>query len=415
MRLIGAMPALALLLGATARAGVPHRHMVRGSDAVHQPPRGVGGVALRAGSTGVRRDGDRVCRRCGGADRGRATPCPRSVVRSPDEPRGGAAATARGRVATGGLHRASGNSARGARRAAIGRRPPRAQRSRSVARSRRSSPVEWRAGRIIETFATFRRPARYLDDGVPDFERDLALAGTAFFGSIKSGWLVDVQRSAAVPCRRPPATIRAHVRRSVQSMGGAARRRRGRDRHCRPDRRSHRVCRTTSGCGCRPRAPITSSRSPAGTSRSWPVSCSDCCSSAGISGRPAACDHAAPACDVRAGRDSGRLGLARDAHGDALSRRAADRSPEPALARPGRGGGRGDLRAAARRARRRIHPDIRSDRGAARRRAARQCAALAARSSVAAGVADGLARGGGRPAADQRVDVLACDECRARC
>ena len=74
---------------------------------------------------------------------------------------------------------------------------------------------EWRAGRIVETFATFRRPARYLDQGVPDFERQLALAGTAFFGSIKSGWLVDVrERGSAL--QEAVASVRAHVRRSVR-------------------------------------------------------------------------------------------------------------------------------------------------------------------------------------------------------
>src|SRR5688572_5275295 len=74
---------------------------------------------------------------------------------------------------------------------------------------------EWRAGRIIETFATFRRPARYFSEGVPDFERDLVLAGTAFFGSIKSGWLVDVRaRGSAV--QEAAAIIRDHVRRSIQ-------------------------------------------------------------------------------------------------------------------------------------------------------------------------------------------------------
>ena len=74
--------------------------------------------------------------------------------------------------------------------------------------------IEWRAGRVIETFATFRRPARYLDDGVPDFQRDLALAGTAFFGSIKSGWLVDV-RARGTAVQETAAVIRAHVRRSI--------------------------------------------------------------------------------------------------------------------------------------------------------------------------------------------------------
>ena len=73
---------------------------------------------------------------------------------------------------------------------------------------------EWRAGRIIETFASFRRPARYLDEGVPDFERDLALAGTAFLGSIKSGRLVDVRARGAV-VQEGAATIRAHVRGAI--------------------------------------------------------------------------------------------------------------------------------------------------------------------------------------------------------
>ena len=74
---------------------------------------------------------------------------------------------------------------------------------------------EWRAGRIIETFATFRRPARYLDEGVPDFERDLALAGTAFFGSIKSASLVDVRERGNV-VQEAAAIIRTHVRRGIQ-------------------------------------------------------------------------------------------------------------------------------------------------------------------------------------------------------
>lgn len=74
---------------------------------------------------------------------------------------------------------------------------------------------EWRAGRIIETFATFRRPARYLDRGVRDFERELALAGTAFFGSIKSAYLVDIREPGSV-MQEAAAIVRAHVRRSIQ-------------------------------------------------------------------------------------------------------------------------------------------------------------------------------------------------------
>ena len=74
--------------------------------------------------------------------------------------------------------------------------------------------VEWRAGRIVETFATFRRPARYLNEGVPDFERDLALAGTALLR-------IDQERPARGGSRARArragggGAIRAHVRRSV--------------------------------------------------------------------------------------------------------------------------------------------------------------------------------------------------------
>lgn len=49
---------------------------------------------------------------------------------------------------------------------------------------------EWRAGRRIRTVATLRRPARYLDPGVPDQERALARRGVSLVGSVKSGALV---------------------------------------------------------------------------------------------------------------------------------------------------------------------------------------------------------------------------------
>jgi competence protein ComEC len=75
--------------------------------------------------------------------------------------------------------------------------------------------TDWRAGRTIEAPVTFRRPARYLDEGVPDFERDLALDGTALFGSIKSGLLVSVGRRGSV-VQELAARIRARVRRSIE-------------------------------------------------------------------------------------------------------------------------------------------------------------------------------------------------------
>lgn len=74
---------------------------------------------------------------------------------------------------------------------------------------------EWRAGRSVEAFVTFRRPARYLNEGVPDFERDLALNGTTLFGSVKSGLLVDV-RATGSRIEETAASIRRHVRWSVE-------------------------------------------------------------------------------------------------------------------------------------------------------------------------------------------------------
>ena len=74
--------------------------------------------------------------------------------------------------------------------------------------------LEWRAGRTIEAPVSFRRPARYLNDGVPDFERDLALDGTTLFGSVKSALLVEVTAHGTF-ADEAAADLRAHVRRSV--------------------------------------------------------------------------------------------------------------------------------------------------------------------------------------------------------
>jgi competence protein ComEC len=73
---------------------------------------------------------------------------------------------------------------------------------------------EWRAGRVIEAPATFRRPARYLNEGVPDAERRLALDGTTLFGSIKSGLLVDVV-ARGTAFQEWAADMRARVRGAV--------------------------------------------------------------------------------------------------------------------------------------------------------------------------------------------------------
>jgi competence protein ComEC len=73
---------------------------------------------------------------------------------------------------------------------------------------------EWRAGRTLEAPVTFRRPARYLNEGVADFERDLALDGTTLFGSVKSGLQVRlVARGTTVD--EWAARVRDHVRKAI--------------------------------------------------------------------------------------------------------------------------------------------------------------------------------------------------------
>ena len=81
-----------------------------------------------------------------------------------------------------------------------------------VAGSARAS--QWRRGRILEAPITFRRPARYLDEGVPDFERAAALDGISLLGSIKSGLLIDVVQHGTI-ADELAADARAYVRRVI--------------------------------------------------------------------------------------------------------------------------------------------------------------------------------------------------------
>ena len=66
---------------------------------------------------------------------------------------------------------------------------------------------DWLAGREVEAPVAFRRPTRYLNEGVSDFERDLALGGTTLFGSVKSGLLVEV-RARGTPVQEAAARVR---------------------------------------------------------------------------------------------------------------------------------------------------------------------------------------------------------------
>ena len=84
---------------------------------------------------------------------------------------------------------------------------------------------------------TFRRPARYLNDGVPDFERELALDGTTLFGSVKSALLIDVVARGSPFQERAAASARtcARGRTWVAPHDAIV----GGHRHRRAHRRSH--------------------------------------------------------------------------------------------------------------------------------------------------------------------------------
>src|SRR5690349_18026468 len=69
---------------------------------------------------------------------------------------------------------------------------------------------QWRAGRTIRATAVLRRPARYLNDGVPDFERMMARRGLSLVGTVKSAALVRVL-GRGTPIDEAAASIRAAV------------------------------------------------------------------------------------------------------------------------------------------------------------------------------------------------------------
>jgi competence protein ComEC len=92
----------------------------------------------------------------------------------------------------------------------------------SVARGRLR---DWSAGRIIEAAVSFRRPARYLNEGVADFERDAALDGITLFGSVKSPLLVDVVARGSWPAEAAASArgvVRRAIARSVAPHGAVA-------------------------------------------------------------------------------------------------------------------------------------------------------------------------------------------------
>lgn len=79
---------------------------------------------------------------------------------------------------------------------------------------------QWRAGRTIRATAALRRPARYLDNGVPDFERLMARRGLSLVGTVKSAALVRViGRGTRID--EAAASIRAAVRRTINQYVGS--------------------------------------------------------------------------------------------------------------------------------------------------------------------------------------------------
>ena len=78
----------------------------------------------------------------------------------------------------------------------------------------------WRAGREVELPVLLRRPARYLNQGVPDGERALALRGTALVGTVKSAALVEVRRAGRWWDERA-ADVRAAVRQAMARHAGS--------------------------------------------------------------------------------------------------------------------------------------------------------------------------------------------------
>ena len=78
----------------------------------------------------------------------------------------------------------------------------------------------WHAGTELEAAMTFRRPPRYLNDGVPDVEVSRALRGVSVVGSVKSGLLVEVRNEGSW-LARASAQARQAVRDAVQRTVGA--------------------------------------------------------------------------------------------------------------------------------------------------------------------------------------------------
>jgi competence protein ComEC len=75
---------------------------------------------------------------------------------------------------------------------------------------------EWRAGRAIRAAAALRRPAHYLNPGVPDDRHALARRGLVLVGTVKSGALVEMLAHGSWR-QECAADVRAMVRRALSA------------------------------------------------------------------------------------------------------------------------------------------------------------------------------------------------------
>ena len=78
---------------------------------------------------------------------------------------------------------------------------------------------EWRAGRHVRLPVQLHRAARYLDPGVPDHERALARRGTTLVGTVKSAALVDITARGSV-IDEALSAARAFSRRAIAAAVG---------------------------------------------------------------------------------------------------------------------------------------------------------------------------------------------------
>jgi competence protein ComEC len=80
---------------------------------------------------------------------------------------------------------------------------------------------QWTAGRVIRAPVLLRRPARYLNEGLPDQERALARRGITLVGTIKSAALVELVDHAPW-WDEAAARVRAQARRALARHVGPA-------------------------------------------------------------------------------------------------------------------------------------------------------------------------------------------------